>query len=118
MPDKRTTSSSWMRGVASTLAAQGLDVSALFAEAGLSIGQLQSPEYRWPTEEASRLWALAAERSGNPDIALSNPHLPRPDQYGVVGYVMMSSPDLQAGLMRLIRYLRVVSDAAVITLEP
>jgi AraC-like DNA-binding protein len=107
-----------MRGVASTLTAQGLDVSALFAEAGLSIAQLQSPDCRWPTEEASRLWALAAERSGNPDIALSNPHLPRPDQYGVVGYVMMSSPDLQAGLMRLIRYLRVVSDAAVITLEP
>jgi AraC-like DNA-binding protein len=107
-----------MRGVANTLTAQGLDAPALFAEAGLSFADLDKPDHRWPTEEASRLWAFAAERSGNPDIALSNPHMPRPDQYGVVGYAMMSSPDLQTGLVRLIRYLCIVSDAAVITLEP
>jgi AraC-like DNA-binding protein len=107
-----------MRGVANTLTAQGLDVPALFAEAGLSFAALDNPDHRWPTEEASRLWAFAAERSGNPDIALFDPHMPRPDQYGVVGYAMMSSPDLQTGLVRLIRYLCIVSDAAVITLEP
>ena len=118
MPQKRTTSSAWMRGVANTLKAQGLDVPALFAEVGLSIADIEDQDHRWPTEEASRLWALAAERSGNPDIALSNPHLPRPDQYGVVGYSMMSSPDLQTGLVRLIRYLCIVSDAAVIALQP
>src|ERR1700730_4275760 len=105
MPDRRTTSSAWMRGVASTLNAQGLDAAALFSDVGLSIKDLENQDYRWPTEEASRLWMLAAERSGNPDIALSNPHLPRPDQYGVVGYAVMSSPDLHAGLIRLIRYL-------------
>lgn len=118
MLEKRTTSSAWMRGVANTLTAQGLDAVALFTEAGLSIEGLKDPDRRWPTEEASRLWALAAERSGNPDIALFNPHLPRPDQYGVVGYAMMSSSDLREGLTRLIRYLCIVSDAAVITLEP
>lgn len=118
MPENRTTSSAWMRGVANTLTAQNFDASALFAEAELSIDDLEKPDHRWPTEQASRLWAIAAERSGNPDIALFNPHLPRPDQYGVVGYAMMSSPDLQNGLIRLIRYLCIVSDAAVITLEP
>jgi AraC-like DNA-binding protein len=117
MLEKRTTSSAWMRGVANTLTAQGLDAAALFAEAGLSIEGLKDADRRWPTEEASRLWALAAERSGNPDVALFNPHLPRPDQYGVVGYVMMSSSDLREGLTRLIRYLCIVSDAATITLE-
>jgi len=118
MPDNRTTSSAWMRGVANTLTAEGLDAAAMFAELGLSIEHLDDPDYRWPTEEASRLWTLAAERSGNPDIGLSNPHVPRPDQYGIVGYAMMSSPDLQTGLTRLIRYICLVSDAVTITLEP
>jgi AraC-like DNA-binding protein len=118
MPDKRTTSSAWMRGVANTLTAEGLDAAALFAEVDLSINDLDDPDFRWPTEQASRLWTLAAERSGNPDIGLSNPHLPRPDQYGIVGYAMMSSPDLLTGLTRLIRYLCLVSDAVGITLEP
>ena len=117
MPQHRTTSSAWMRGVANTLQAQGLDAAALFAEVGLFINNLDNPEYRWPTEKASRLWTLAAERSGNPDIGLSNPHVPRPDQYGIVGYAMMSSPDLLSGLTRLIRYLCLVSDAVCITLE-
>ncbi len=117
MPDHRTTSSAWMRGVANTLDAQGLDAAALFAEAGLSIHDLDEPDHRWPTENASRLWSLAAARSGDPAVALSNPHLARPDHYGVVGYAMMSSADLLTGLKRLIRYLRIVSDAAKITLD-
>jgi hypothetical protein len=69
-----------MRGVAKTFEAQGLLVAALFAEVGLSVKNLDNPDFRWPTEETSRLWTLAAERSGNPDIGLSSPHLPRPDQ--------------------------------------
>jgi AraC-like DNA-binding protein len=118
MREARTTSSAWMRGVVKTFEAQGLDAAGLFAEVGLSIKNLDDPDFRWPTEEASQLWTLAAERSGNPDIGLSNPHLPRPDQYGIVGYAMMSSPDLLAGLTRLIRYLCLVSDAVNIALEP
>jgi AraC-like DNA-binding protein len=114
----RTTSSAWMRGVAKTFEAQGLNAAALFAEVGLSIKSLDDPDYRWPTEETSRLWTLATERSGNTDIGLSNPHLPRPDQYGIVGYAMMSSPNLFIGLTRLIRYLCLVSDAVNISLEP
>jgi AraC-like DNA-binding protein len=106
-----------MRGVANTLIAQGLDAAALFREAGLSIGQLEDVDHRWPSEPVNRLWALAAKRSGNPAVALANPHLARPDHYGVVGYAMMSSPDLFTGLERLIRYLCIVSDAAAITLD-
>ena len=117
MVNKRTTSSTWMRGVANTLCAQGLDVAALFAQAGLRIENLEHVEFRWPTEGISKLWMIAAERSGNPDIGLSNPYA-RPNHYGLVGYAMMSSPDLETGLARQIRYLSVVSDAVMITLDP
>ena len=78
----RTTSSSWMRGVATTLKEQGLDAAMLFAEVGLSIEDLDDCDRRWPTEALSRLWVLAAERSGNPDIGLANVDAPRPDHYG------------------------------------
>src|SRR5262245_11310452 len=117
MVNKRTTSSAWMRGVASTLAAQGLDVAALFAQAGLRIEDLEHGDFRWPTEGVNRLWALTAERSGNPDVGLCNPDM-RPDHYGLVGYAMMSSPDLETGLARLIRYNGVVSSASTISFEP
>lgn len=113
----RTTSSSWMRGVATTLKEQGLDAAMLFAQVGLSIEDLDDCDRRWPTEALSRLWVLAAERSGNPDIGLANVDAPRPDHYGVAGYAMMSSPDLLTGLTRLIRYMCLVSDAVTITLE-
>jgi AraC-like DNA-binding protein len=118
MVNKRTTSSTWMRGVANTLSAHGLDVAALFAQAGLRIENLEHGEFRWPTEGISRLWTIAAERSGNPDIGLFNPHAPRPDHYGLFGYAMMSSPDLETSLVRQIRYLGLVSDAVTITLDP
>ena len=113
----RTTSSSWMRGVATTLKEQGLDAAMLFAQVGLSIEDLDDCDRRWPTEALSRLWVLAAERSANPDIGLANVDAPRPDHYGVAGYAMMSSPDLLTGLTRLIRYMCLVSDAVTITLE-
>ncbi len=106
-----------MRGVATTLNEQGLDAAALFAEVGLSIDDLDDCDRRWPTEALSRLWVLAAERSGNPDIGLAKLDAPRPDNYGVAGYAMMSSPTLLAGLTRLIRYMCLVSDAVTITLE-
>lgn len=114
--EHRSTSSAWVRGVASTFASQGLDVASLFTDAGLSLSLLDQADQRWPTEQVSLLWQLAAERTGNPAVALANPHLARPDHYGIVGYAMMSSPDLLTGLCRLIRYLRIVSDAAVISL--
>ncbi len=116
--EARTTSSGWLRGVADTFAAQGLDVAALFVEAGIDPGALHDAERRWPTESVNLLWALAAQRSGNPALALANPTAVDPGHYGVVGYAMMSSPDLLTGIERLIRYLRLVSDAALISLVP
>jgi AraC-like DNA-binding protein len=116
-PDQYTTCSIWMRGVASTLSSQGLDAAALFTEAGLSIADLDDLDRRWPTENTSRLWALATERSGNPAVALADPCLARPDLYSFIGYTMMSSPDLNTGLGRLTRYHRLISDAATMTLD-
>jgi AraC-like DNA-binding protein len=106
-------SSSWIRSLVTMLASQGLDAESLLSDVGLSIAWLQDADRRWPAEKIN-----AQERSGNPNIGLAAPELVNPGHYGVVGYAMMSSPDLQTCIGRLIRYLHVVSDGVIIELVP
>lgn len=114
---ERTTSAAWVKGVAEALGAAGLDARALCAEAGIDLDALATTGARCPTEQVSLLWQHAAGRSGDPAIALRVPQSSRPANFDVVGYAMMSSQNLHAALGRLVRYLRVISDAAAINLS-
>jgi hypothetical protein len=67
----RTTSAAWVRGVVEMFAAEGVDVGALFRDAGLDIAQLESPDGRFPIDDVSVLWELAVARSGKPTLGLS-----------------------------------------------
>src|SRR6516225_388842 len=107
----------WVKGVAETLKAEGLDVAALFHEAGLDTTALSDPDSRFPTERLSRLWQLAVARSGNPAIGLANSNVVKPASFDVVAYTMMSSPHLLGILERLNRYVAIVSDAASLVVE-
>src|SRR5215510_5429985 len=98
----------WVKGVAETLKAEGLDVAALFHEAGLDTTALSDPDSRFPTERVSLLWQLAVARSGNPTIGLSNANVARPASFDVVAYAMMSSPNLLGILEGLARYVDIV----------
>src|SRR5215468_6951827 len=62
----------WVKDIAETLEAAGLDIPALFEEAELELAALSDADARFPTEGISRLWQLAATRSGNPAIGLMN----------------------------------------------
>src|SRR5215467_557119 len=107
----------WVKGVAETLKAEGLDVAALFHEAGLDTTALSDPDSRFPTERVSLLWQLAVARSGNPAIGLANSNVVKPASFDVVAYTMMSSPHLRGVLERLSRYVAIVSDAASLVVE-
>src|SRR5215471_9760835 len=109
--DKRTTAAVWVKGIAEMLAAEGLDARALLVDAGIDPAALDAPAARLPSEKISRLWELAAERSGNPAIGLAQHHVVRPASFDVVGYTMMSCADLRTAFERLIRYLLILSDA-------
>jgi AraC-like DNA-binding protein len=115
--NSRTTSSAWIQGIAEMLEDARLDVAAILAEAGIERAILSSPDRRAPTEKVSRLWSIAAERSGNPAIGLVNPHVPKPGNFDIVGYAMLSSPSLRAAIQNFARHLRLVSDAASIHLD-
>jgi len=112
--NQRTTSGAWIKGVTDMFASQRLDVAQLCAGAGIDCTQLSNPNYRCLTERVSALWNTAISISGNPNLALANPHLVQPANFEVVGYVMISSDSVRAALERLQRYLRIVSDAATI----
>jgi len=114
---KRTTAAIWVKGIAEMLAAEGLDVGALLTAAGIDPAALDTPGARLPSENISRLWELAVEKSGNPAIALAQHHIPRPQSFDVVGYTMMSCADLHAAFERLIRYLLILSDALTMTMS-
>jgi AraC-like DNA-binding protein len=114
---KRTTAAVWVRGIAEMLSAEGLDASALLAEAGIDPAALDDQAARLPSEKISRLWELAAERSGNPAIALAQHEIARPANFDVVGYAMMSCADLRGAFDRLIRYLLILSDALTMTMR-
>jgi AraC-like DNA-binding protein len=113
---KRTTSAVWVRGIAEMLTAEGLDVPALLAAAGIDAASLDAPGARLSSEKISRLWELAAERSGNPAIGLAQHHVVRPASFDVVGYTMMSCANLRGAFERLTRYLLILSDALTMTL--
>lgn len=115
---ERTSAASWLKGVADMFAAQGLDVPALFREAGLDHAALDDPEARFSVDAISQLWELAVARSGNPHLGLSRALAASYGNLDVVGYAMLSSPTLLAGFERLARYLAVVSDAATLALQP
>ena len=113
----RTTSSAWLQGIVEMLEGIGLDVDAILAEAGIDRTLLSSPDNRAPTEMVSRLWNAAKRHSDNPAIGLVSPHVPKPGNFDIVGYAMMSSPNLIVALQNFARHLRLVSDAASIHLE-
>jgi AraC-like DNA-binding protein len=110
--DRHSCAAFWVKGVAETLKAEGLDVAALLDEAGLDRAALSDPDARFPTERVSLLWQLAVARSGNPAIGLSNANVVKPASFDVLAYAMMSSPNLLGILEGVVRYVAIVSDAA------
>jgi AraC-like DNA-binding protein len=114
---KLAASAVWVKGIAEMLAAEGLDVGALFAAAGIDPAALDAPGARVPTEKVSLLWELAVKRSGNSMIALAQHDVVRPASFDVVGYAMMSCADLHGAFERLIRYMLILSDVLTMTMQ-
>ena len=114
----RTTSTAWVKGVVEMFSAEGLDVDELFRTAGLDVATLDDPAMRFQIDDVSVLWELAVERSGNETLGLSRELAATYGNFDVVAYAMMTCQTLLEGLMRLARYMNVVSNAATFALTP
>ncbi len=114
---ERTSSSTWVKGVAAMFASQGLDVPRLFRSAGVDMKLLDNPNARFHADKVTELWDLAVAWSGNPALGLDRELASRHVDFDVVGYAMLSSPDLRTGLENFARYLALISDAATFELQ-
>ncbi|WP_256663740.1 AraC family transcriptional regulator [Pseudomonas sp. gcc21] len=114
---ERTTSSSWAHAIVDALALSGMDGRGLLAELGLDSALLDDPDARIPQDQMTRLWQLAVSRSGDPAIGLNMARIVRPAHFNVVGYALMSSSTLGEAFGRLVRYQRILGEAAALDLQ-
>ena len=99
-------------------ASQGIDVARLFEVTGMDIALLEQPDARFSADDVTKLWDLAVAWSGKPALGLDRDLASRYVNFDVVGYAMLSSPNLRAGLESFARYLSLISDAATFEVQP
>ncbi|WP_338050572.1 AraC family transcriptional regulator [Ramlibacter humi] len=115
---QRTSSCTWVRGLAEMFAARGVDVPRLFADAGVAPARLEDASARFGADEVSRLWELAVQRSGDAALGLDRALTLKHVNFDVLGYAMLSSADLRSALGAFARYLALISDVATFELQP
>lgn len=98
------------------LASIGLDTASLCAYVGITPAMSAQNGDGCSGDLLNDLWELAEKRSANPAIALCGGQMARPALFGIVSYAMMTSPNLLGALDRLIRYIRMVSELAILDL--
>jgi len=107
----------WLKALAEALESEGLDVPALFAEAGIELDAIKDPDRRFPSDMVDQLWRLALARSGNPTLGLASSRIAKPASFDVEAYAMMSAPNLLGVLERMSRYIRIFNDTALVTVS-
>jgi hypothetical protein len=116
-PELRTSSAAWLEGVLSMFEAEGIDVPSLLRDAGFDPDSLHRQNARIPVDEISVLWQLAVARAGKPTLGLARDLAATHSKLGTVGHAMACSADLGAALVRLTRYMAVISDATAFSLQ-
>jgi AraC-like DNA-binding protein len=99
----------WIRILDRTLQAQGTDLHAGLADAGI---ELPAPESgRLPIELTRRIWQVAEMQSGDPVLGLSMLRHIDPVDFGELGIVMVAGGSLPEVLHRVARFHRLLTDA-------
>lgn len=88
----------------------GFDVPELCAAASFDPGLCEGADARVPLEALHALWEAVDARSGRADLAAMIAERYQPGDYGLVGFVAMSSPTLRDALLQVERYMRLWTD--------
>jgi len=104
--------SSWILCIAKAIDSYGLDSRELFARAGLDHFRLHDPVARFSSPAVSRLWALAAQATGDPCFGLTVAKFWHPTTLHALGYAWLASNNLEEAFARAVRYSRIVNTAA------
>jgi len=104
--------SSWVRLIAGTLAARGIDAEGLLRRAGMPIDRLEDPNARYPLSAMHRLWMLATDATRDPCFGLEVGRSWHPTTFHALGYSALACATLREALGYVARYCRVVSTGA------
>ncbi|HLK38999.1 MAG TPA: AraC family transcriptional regulator [Polyangiaceae bacterium] len=108
---------SWGLAIARALQARGHEPHVLFARAGLDVAALGDPDARYPVTAMGRLWRLAVEETRDPCFGLEVARNVAPTTFHALGFAILSSTTLREVFDRVVRYFRLVSDAASMSFE-
>lgn len=85
--------------------------------AGLSEKKLTDPDARVSPKQVWLLWLKALEVTGDPCLGLHLAETVEPSDYGVIGYIVLSSATVRDALIRVDRYHGLLADAVHYTVE-
>lgn len=103
------------------LAADGFDVTNLFARAGLAhleTGGARASDLLALSDQFSLLWEALALVTGDPLLGFRVGATDALSWLGVLGHLMLASPDLKGAADNLMRYMPLVTPIVHATIEP
>jgi AraC-like DNA-binding protein len=112
-----TVLTSWSRALRRALDRAGCNSAALFAQVGLDMAALDDPNARYPLESTTRLWRLAVQATGDPCLGLAVASQVTQTTFHALGYSLSASSTLAEAFERIVRYFRLVTDAAELELR-
>lgn len=115
-PELRTSAATWLEGVLSVFEDEGLDVPWLMRGAHFDPDSLHQQNARIPVDEITTLWQLAIAQ-GKPTLGLSRELAASHSKLGTVGHAMACCADLGTAYGLVTRYMPVISDATVFTVQ-
>jgi AraC-like DNA-binding protein len=112
-----TVSTRSVRPVIERLRALRLDIGAVLTAAGCDARSLDDPDARIPHDTAIAVWREAVKCSDDDAFGIHAAEQIRPGAFDVLDYATRSSATLGEGLQRLVRYHRILHNAAVVQLS-
>ena len=117
MKQAATALTSWAKAIRKALDAAGVDSARLFAEAGLDRAALDDPNARYAVDATTRLWRLAVTATADEAFGLTVARHVNQTTFHALGYSLTASTTLREAFERMLRYFRLVTDAADLTFE-
>jgi AraC-like DNA-binding protein len=92
-----------------------LDGAQILTDAGIDPALTDDRDARVPIPRWHAIWELMAARTARPDCVLVAAGNYQPDDYGLVGFVLMTSTTIEEGMGHFVRYVGLWTDEPAFT---
>lgn len=117
MLELRTATSSYVRTLIQAVEAHGIAPARLLQGLPIDEQALAAANGRIGVDVVHRLWQRALALTGEPALGLHMATFMRPNSFRVLGLAAMTAASLEAALMLVLRYQRLVSEAGTLSAE-